>query len=63
MLRAPLKTSFHKASALSGFARNLFLANPKNTKPNSRPKDLDDVEQLERIARSHNKNYKLLSSD
>lgn len=33
MLRTPLKTSFHKASALSGLARNLFLANPKNTKP------------------------------
>ena len=26
-------TSFHKASALSGFARNIFFANPKNTKP------------------------------
>ena len=33
MLSTPLKTSFHKASALSGLARNLFLANPKNTKP------------------------------
>ena len=33
MLITPLKTSFHKASALSGLARNLFLANPKNTKP------------------------------
>ena len=32
MLRTRLKTSFHKASALSGLARNLFLANPKNRK-------------------------------
>ena len=30
----------------------------REKKANSRPKDLDDVEQLERIVRSYNKNYK-----